>query len=976
LPELELRLLGPPSIQAGDVFVQVDTRKATALLVFLALEGGPQQRDGLAALFWPESDQKHARGALRRTLFALREAIGREWISADRETIHLNSSPPVWIDVVEFEQFLDEARGHSHSGAQLCPDCEALYRKAVELYRDDFMSGFSLRDSPGFDNWQFYHAQALRRRFGEALRALVEAGSSSGDYARSIEYARRWLAADPLNENAHRALMRLYAWSGQRSAAVRQYRECVRVLREELGVAPLKETTELDERIRAGELPERPAEVDALRTHEPGLGHEARAEQGGAKGQRELPFVGRSEEVAFLKEIYQSLSGTGVFVAVEGEAGVGKSRLAVEFGRYARDLGAQVIQVQAFQGESDLAFAPVAEALRQVTQGLVGEDSLGGLPKEWLSELSRLLPGLYPAAMHIPEPPRLDTPGAQVRFYEAINQVILRASRPGFPGLFILDDMHWADDASLKWLISLIRRLKENALFILFLYRSGEARGKPAFRELVGEAQRQSLLKRIPLDRLQADEVTELLSLTTGHHRAETAERGERLYHETEGLPLFIREYLSALERGDLAWDTPDWTLPGGVQDLLRARVVSLGELASQLLTSAAIIGRPFEYETLLQASGRGGEEAVRGLEELSDLGFLNHLPGDSDETVYDFSHAKIRELLQADTSPPRKRLLHKRIADAMAHGSARRKKGSRAALIAHHYQAAGEERLAAEYYLRAGDSAAALFANEEALGHYQRAFALGHPERGDLHIRIGDLYQLMGEYSAALEAYGSAAAYSTGEELAAAEQKLGGIYHLLGEGKIADGHYQTAETLIEDGNLSERAKLYADWSLTRLQVGDEQGSLDRAKAADELAERAGDAEASAMCRSLLGLLERGAGNLDAARSLLQESAAISASLEDPGPRIAALNNLALVLQDEGDLAGAIGLLEEALTGAVAMGDRHHEAALRGNLADALHEAGREEESMSQLKLAAVIFADIGGEMGDREPEIWKLTQW
>jgi tetratricopeptide (TPR) repeat protein len=148
------------------------------------------------------------------------------------------------------------------------------------------------------------------------------------------------------------------------------------------------------------------------------------------------------------------------------------------------------------------------------------------------------------------------------------------------------------------------------------------------------------------------------------------------------------------------------------------------------------------------------------------------------------------------------------------------------------------------------------------------------------------------------------------------------------------------------------------------------------ARAADDLAGAAGDDLALAMCRGLLGLLERRGGDLKAAKSLLQESRTISERLKELGPRIAALNNLALVLKDEGDTEGAVELLEQALGGAVARGDRHHEAALRGNLADVLHDAGKEEESMEQLKQAAVILADIGEEMGDRQPEIWKLTEW
>lgn len=975
MPDLKIHLLGPPSVRVDGDPVHVDTRKAIALLAYLVLEGGVHQRDGLAALFWPESDQSHARGALRRTLFALREGVGREWISADRDTIRLDRAPGLWTDVLEFERLLNLAKEHAHIGVGLCEDCESLYRAAVDLYRDDFMAGFTLRDSPGFDDWQFYQAQALRGRLGNALKRLVASGAAKRSYERAIDYARQWLAADQLNEEAHQQLMRLYAWSGARASALRQYRECVRMLREELGVAPLEETTELNARIRAGDLPELSLEGEGQPLTAVGDVKPILIESPVGPGSRQLPFVGRSAELADMLEAYRSLGDSGIVLAVEGEAGVGKSRLADEFTRELGREGARVLQAQAYEGESDLAYGPLVELSRKLIEIMVRESAGDSIPIEWLSEVSRLLPDVTQLVGEVSDPPPIDTPGGRIRFYEGLYRLTLSLSQDSSPGVFVIDDLHWADEASLKWLAFLARRLKDDPLCLLILYRPAEAQGRPALQKLIAEARRQAVLRRITLGRLKAEEVTQLITLTDGDGQP-GPERGERLFLETEGLPLFLAEYLAALARGDLSWDAAEWKLPGGMRDLLRARLLSISDLASQLLTTAAIIGRSFEYRILKAASGRGEEETIGGIEELSALGFVRRLANDSGETVYDFSHAKIREYVRAETSPPRARLLHRRIAGAISQQSPEQGKGPPAALIAHHYQAAGQDALAAEYHAYAGEHAADLFANVEARDHYEMALALGHPETADLHVRIGDLHKLTGAYRAALEAYEAAAAYHTGERLAPIEQKLGQIYHLLGEWDLALGHYETAEGLMAEVDRARRAKLYVDWSLTRLQSGDEERALDRASAADELAAGAGDAQALAMCKSLLGLLRRRGGDLETAKSLLRESRAISESLGDSGPRIAASNNLALVLKDEGDFAGAVNLLEQALDEAVARGDRHHEAALRSNLADVLYEAGRGEESMGQLKQAAVIFADIGEEMGDRQPEIWKLTEW
>jgi DNA-binding SARP family transcriptional activator/class 3 adenylate cyclase len=250
LSYLQLFLLGPPLIKQDAELVDLRLRKAIALLSYLTITKGEYSRDELATLFWPDSSQSSARASLRRTLYLVNKAFGQEVISSGIDTLKLASQLEIWIDVDKFKQYLYECTEDGELSYKINTHCLSYLEQAVELYKGDFLAGFSLPDSPQFDEWQFFEAENLRKLMGTALQQLVLAYESQGDSARSIQYARDWLALDSMHEPAHRLLMRLYQKNGQHAAAVRQYQECVRILEQELGLSPQSETTELYQQIR------------------------------------------------------------------------------------------------------------------------------------------------------------------------------------------------------------------------------------------------------------------------------------------------------------------------------------------------------------------------------------------------------------------------------------------------------------------------------------------------------------------------------------------------------------------------------------------------------------------------------------------------------------------------------------------------------------------------------------------------------
>ena len=288
--------------------VAFDTRKAMALLAHLALAERARSREALCGLLWPAHDPDRARGALRRTLSTLRTAVGEEWIDTAGDSIALKRGPGLGLDVERFRELAND-------GASL----ERL-SEAVALFSGDFLEGFSLRDSPEFDDWQIREADTLGRELGSVLRRLVELLAARGEYERAVPHARRWLEVDPLHEPAHRELIRLYAWSGDRAAALEQYRDCVRTLSQELGVAPLEETATLYEQVNDGSLAPPQAALAAPRRHAPRPPVRRPSCRSSGAPRRWL----RSWTPT------PAPSPDGGLAVIEGEAGIGKTRLANE----------------------------------------------------------------------------------------------------------------------------------------------------------------------------------------------------------------------------------------------------------------------------------------------------------------------------------------------------------------------------------------------------------------------------------------------------------------------------------------------------------------------------------------------------------------------------------------------------------------------------------------------------------------------
>jgi predicted ATPase/DNA-binding SARP family transcriptional activator len=356
MTQLRLTLFGAPRIALDGANLHIQRRKAVALLAYLAVTQTPHRRDALATLFWPDFDQTDARDNLRRTLSALHQTLHHDWLEIDRTTIHLPARPDLWVDVVHFDQLLARVQRHPHPSNSLCDECLSRLDEAAQLYTGDFLAGFTLPDSPGFDEWQTFETERLRIAFAGALARLGEAYCERGAYAMAIDHVRRWVALDPLHEPAHRLLMRLYAESEQQHDALRQYELCRQVLQDELGAPPAAETIALYEQIR-----NRQPGLAALMRQPATL---RRAPHQNLPTQTTI-FIGRETEVAELKRLLLEQTGCRLLNLV-GPGGIGKTRLAVATAAQTLDAfpdGASFVSLTPV-GEVAFLVAAIAEALR------------------------------------------------------------------------------------------------------------------------------------------------------------------------------------------------------------------------------------------------------------------------------------------------------------------------------------------------------------------------------------------------------------------------------------------------------------------------------------------------------------------------------------------------------------------------------------------------------------------------------------
>ncbi len=442
---LHLDVLGPPEVFHDGNRLTFSLRKALALLVYLAVEGGMHPRSKLAAFLWPDSEPHDARTALRNAVALLRSLLAdpdsapaqHSHLLSEQELLGLNPQVPLELDLDVVQQAYQQAQRLSVvTSEEQRTSLVAHVQHALSLVRGPFLDGFWLREDAPFDEWLLQQQRQWQVRVQLLFDRLSSFQETAGEQEQAKATLLRWLALDPLQEEAYRRLMRVHLALGDPAAALQAYASCQARLAEALQVEPSADIVALAEHIRA-------VAAGSLRSHptRPGTAESQ------SPGELVPPLVGRAAAFRQLVGSFQrARQGQPQAVLVVGEAGIGKTRLAGELVAWAQ--GAEALSGQALEMGGRLPYQPLVEAVRQrLEEENAPEDLLDDL---WLAELSRLLPELRVRYPDLPAPTQDDLT-AKIRLFEAVAR-LLDALAQRAPLVLLLDDLQWVDEASLDLL--------------------------------------------------------------------------------------------------------------------------------------------------------------------------------------------------------------------------------------------------------------------------------------------------------------------------------------------------------------------------------------------------------------------------------------------------------------------------------------------------------------------------------------------
>jgi len=755
------------------------THKARALLAYLAAESGyPHYRDELVGLFWPDFSQHSALTNLRSCLAEVRRAIcdrgaNPPLLLVDRETLQFNQKSDHWLDVSEFtrtlSKFVDPQMASCHTlSASKSQFLEINNLKSViALYQGSFLEGFPNIGSAPFEEWILLKREQIQRMMLFGLAYLADFYEEQSNYLQAQIFARRQIEIEPWREEAHRQLMRLLFLQGERNAALTQYESCRTIFLKELGVEPSTETTRLYEQIKSGisiqtsewismELPRNPLFSVS-------------------------PFVARQTELSKLDHVLQrAVSGRGQILFVIGEPGSGKTALLMEFARRACENYPALVAVSgrcnAYTGIGD-PYLPFLEILLMLTGDLESHLSSGLISRELARRiyallpvtvssilgqspdlldrfisgkalLSRLqsIPGSLASELDIYLRRREGMDGARPTQSDLFEQYtrVLQASARRKTLLLVIDDLQWADEASISLLFHLVRRLPGHRILVLGAYRPAElAAGRNSARHplesIVHECQRDFGDILVNLDHAEGKSFVDGF-LDSEPNRLGAAFR-DTLYQHTFGHPLFTVEFLRGLqERGDLFQDDAGWwvegvsldwnKLPPRVEAVIAERIAKLPEALQTALTIASVEGEDFSAELVAHVQGVSEEESLHNfsgaLSRQHNLVIAQGLQrlGPARFSRFRFRHFLFQKYLYNRLDPVERAHLHEAVGNILE-SICGDQANEMVVQLAWHFEAAGLISKAIDYLQQAADRSVLLSANSEAIAFYRRALNL-----------------------------------------------------------------------------------------------------------------------------------------------------------------------------------------------------------------------------------------------------------
>jgi DNA-binding SARP family transcriptional activator/tetratricopeptide (TPR) repeat protein len=679
---LRVSLLGEQVItDDASGIVRTRSSKAVALVAYLVLhEGAPQSRQQLAGAFWPDSTDVQALTNLRRELHHLRQALpGESSLVVTPRDLCWRDTAGCRVDLREF----DRQRAAALAAAAAGDNAAVLVAAgaAVAEYRGELLPG-------GYEDWLSAPRSRIERQCIELCDLLCRVRIQTGDLAGAVETARRRIELAPLEEVGYRTLMEVQADLGDRAGAVTTYHRCASVLERELGIEPDEATRRALRRLALRPVvaaPRRPAR--------------------GRSGAAAAELVGRSEELGLLRSRWRAASaGRAELVLVRGDPGVGKTRLVAELVDLARLEGAVVASTECFGASGQLALSPVADWLR--TPAI--RSATATLDPVWRAEVDRLVPSA-PDRGEPTVPARAMVDAWQRhRFLEGIARALIGVGRPM---LLVLDNVQWCDEETLAFLPFYLGLAADAPVLVAGTVRT-TVDGRSALADWTARMRATGRLTELSLSPLEAADTGRLAAAISGVPLAE--QDTALLQATTGGFPLYVVEAARTTADLDHA--------PVPVDDLtavLRNRLDQVTPAAREVAALAAAVGRNFTLELLAEASDLAADAVVEAIDELWRRRIVREVADG-----YDFSHDLLRDTAFGQVSPPRRWLLHRRLAQGLELLHAN-DTDAVSAQLAEQYARGGRPERAVAYYRRAADIAAARFAHAEAVRLHRDALSI-----------------------------------------------------------------------------------------------------------------------------------------------------------------------------------------------------------------------------------------------------------